>query len=1167
MRNRLILLCFSLLLASQITLSGQTKREKTISLSFHNEPLSSAFKKIEKASGYKILFAYDDVRSFTTTCTIENSTAPNAVAQVIGKYPLNFTVKDEFISIVSRKQPTMNQTSNQQRTITGMVVDEKKQPLIGVSITMPGNNTVGTISDENGHFSINLPNNVNTLKLSYIGMKSQIVTINRKNLIIVMEEDMNQLDDVIVTGYQTISKERATGSFVKVSETELEKKRLSSISTLLEGEVSGYTDGLIRGVSSMKGETAPLYVIDGFPVEDQTMDYQGVVSNKVPQLNMEDIESFTVLKDAAAASIYGARAANGVIVITTKKRARSEKAEISFSAVATWSPYKYYTGNLLNSSELINLEQEWALTNKLFQGTGASEYAKSSLKYIAYQSAGIRSILNYYAGNTTESEMEANLSRLSGKGHNYYKQIEKYAKTDPLYQQYNMNITKTTDANSFKVSITYNKNQYEDKYTKDQSIGINLSNITKIKKWLSLEVGAYMNFKGEKQQTYSVTSPGYSIFPYDNLVNDDGSNYTAPSSLFINQNSLGIINDYGLYNLDITPMDELNRNIAKTNSMNLRSYARLNFTLLPVLKYAASFQYERGTSNYKQIKNKESYAVRSTVNNFATKLTDTSVTYNIPYGDMLVQRDQYRGSYNFRQQLDYSQTFAGVHNVTAILGTETRQNKITMHKHNEYGYDDQQLSYTKINESALSNVTGVLGSSSLGNTSGYYENLNRYVSFYGNGAYTWNDKYSFTASLRWDRSNLWGTSSKYQSKPIWSTGLGWIASHEEFIKAIKWINFLKVRLSRGITGNINPQYSPYTVATYSQNTNVGGTYGYVSTRPNKNLSWEKTTVTNLGIDFAILNSRVCGTIEYYNRYGERLLASTMGVPTEGYGYTTYALNNGKMRNRGIDISLTGDIITTRNFKWEAKATFNYNKNKITYVNVKAPVYYLQLDYPDAYPIIGNSYKELYAYDWAGLSSEGLPQVFDENGKKTSIQPTTLAAIKSYGSSTPVYSGSLGSTFSYKAFDLSFQFVYRGGYKMRSSNMPFLNYRYVSGIGYVSDFSNLNGDIANRWRQSGDEAKTNIPRATFTEAGYPLTTLYSVYYYSSVNILKADNLRLTNVALSYRLPMDICRKFTCKGLRIQANIENPYMWAKSKQAKYQLGGYISPNYVLGIYLDF
>ncbi|MCI1648056.1 MAG: SusC/RagA family TonB-linked outer membrane protein, partial [Bacteroides sp.] len=123
------------------------------------------------------------------------------------------------------------------------------------------------------------------------------------------------------------------------------------------------------------------------------------------------------------------------------------------------------------------------------------------------------------------------------------------------------------------------------------------------------------------------------------------------------------------------------------------------------------------------------------------------------------------------------------------------------------------------------------------------------------------------------------------------------------------------------------------------------------------------------------------------------------------------------------------------------------------------------------------------------------------------------------------------------------------------------------IGYVSDFSNLNGDIANRWRQSGDEAKTNIPRATFTEAGYPLTTLYSVYYYSSVNILKADNLRLTNVALSYRLPMDICRKFTCKGLRIQANIENPYMWAKSKQAKYQLGGYISPNYVLGIYLDF
>ena len=293
----------------------------------------------------------------------------------------------------------------------------------------------------------------------------------------------------------------------------------------------------------------------------------------------------------------------------------------------------------------------------------------------------------------------------------------------------------------------------------------------------------------------------------------------------------------------------------------------------------------------------------------------------------------------------------------------------------------------------------------------------------------------------------------------------------------------------------------------------------------------------------------------------------MGVPTEGYGFSTYALNNGEMRNRGVDLNLNGVVIKKQSFRWEARTTFSYNKNKIMYVNVTAPVYFLQLDYPEAYPVIGHSYQELYGYDWAGLSSEGLPQVYDENGQITSEQPTTLASIKSYGSTRPVYSGSMGNTFTYKNFDLSFLFVYRGGYKMRAANMPFIGYKYVAGIGYVSNLSNLSSDIANRWREPGDENKTSVPRATFAEAGFPLSTLHSVYSYSSINILKADNLCLSNISLSYRLPNAVCRKFACSELRIQAIVENPYMWTKSKQAKYQLGGFVSPNYILGIYMNF
>lgn len=1136
----------------------------TVTLDLKETPLAVALQQVEKASTYRVLFSYDAVAKHRVTAKIIKQTAPEAVRTIVKGLPLAVTVKGKYITVAPTGKVA---AANKEREVNGVVLDDIGEALLGATVSVPGT-PYGTVTDERGYFGLTLPTDINEVTVTYVGMQPKKVTVaTGRPITVSLAADASLLQDVIVTGYQVISKERSTGSFSKVTEKDLESKRLSSISNVLEGKVAGYNNGVIRGLSTMYGETQPLYVIDGFPIENQTMDYQGTVSTKTPDLNMDDIQDITILKDAAAVSIYGARAANGVIVITTKKGAKSEKLKVNVSASLAWKPYSTFTGNLLSSAEQIDLEREWAETNTQLNGTGAKDYAQKLLENNIYPNAGIRAILNNRIGNISEAQMNQTLDALAKKGYNYYDQADRLAKRDQLQQQYNISFAKTTDRNMFNASVTYKHNAYSDKYSNDQSVGVNLDNITKLTKWMSLETGAFMQFGQQKTQGYSVLSPGYTFLPYDDLVNADGIPYTKPQEELSDPTHLGILAKYPQLNDEsITPLSQVGYNGAKENTLTLRTFARLNIDFTPWLKYTASFQYERGNNEYRQIENKESHAGLVRENNFKQVNGDGSLGDIIPFGDVLSVRDQYRKAYNFRQQLSFDYTIKDLHNITAIFGTETRENKLWMRKNTVYNYDDQKLTYSGVDEATLHsgkpNVFG--GMASVSDLAKFYENKNRYVSVYGNAAYSYDGRYTANFSMRWDRSNLWGTSSKYQGKPIWSAGLSWNASNEKFMKEIKWVNMLKLRASYGIMGNVNPQFSPYMVTYSGFNYNIGDNQQYVSSRPNSDLSWEKTKTTNIGVDFALLQNRLRGTLDYYNKYGERLLSSTMGVPTEGYGYSTYAINNGEMRNRGFELSLQGDVIRTKDLTWTLNGILSLNQNKVMYVNVKAPMYALQLDHSDAYPIIGDQYGALYGYEWAGLNNEGMPQVYNEKGEKTTTAPTTMDAIKCIANAMPTYSGSFGTSLSWRGFDLNVLFTFEGGYKIRNANMPFLFYSWTSA-GYVSKLNGLGRDIVNRWRQPGDEAHTDIPRACFTEAGLPLTSMYSTYNYSSANLLDASHIKLSNISLAYHLPKALLRKAFMQSARVQINIENPCLFAHSTQAKYQLGGYNAATYTLGVFV--
>ncbi|MDQ1164551.1 SusC/RagA family TonB-linked outer membrane protein [Flavobacterium sp. SORGH_AS_0622] len=1158
--------------------AGTTYSQKAkISFSANNMTVAKAIEKLEYTTNYRFVY---NVRSVDLnriiTINESNVAIETLLNTIFGDTGTDYKVSGNHIVLMAKKAPEERTVKAEADFIVkGRVTDEKGMPLVGAAISDNGSGR-GVQTDFNGEYQIIAVSSETTLAFAYLGYVRQEIKVEGRSVInVVLKEDVLELEGLVLkTGYQNIDAEKATGSFSNLKAADFKEQRLSSIDKILEGRIVGYQDGKIRGTTSMTGSTAPLYVIDGFPVENTRLTPYSTLEENLPSLNLEDIETITVLKDAAASSIYGARAANGVVVITTKK-AKAGKTTISFSSNLTVTPYRNYTGNLTSSADIIGLEKGWADGNPNLKTANASTYAQSLLNNAVFTSLGMQTILNGYAGKTSMAEMNSRLDALGSQGYKYYDDVARYAKRDQYFLQHNLSLGKATETNTFNASLTYKNNQLEDIYSENETVGLNLKNSTQINSWLSLDLGTYVNFGKGDTQSYnpinsssSTLNAGYKHQPYNQLVNNDGTNFVSTPESRYNSFTLNSIKNYGLYDMNITPMDELGRNLIESKNFLNRTYAKFNVKFSNAFTYNAMFQYEFGSDRANQLFGKDSYYVRSKVNGMVT-IANNKAVYNLPYGDIIKETNQYSNAYNFRQQLNFNQTFAEKHDFSAIAGMEIRHSKQEYKDNTRYGYDSQTLGFAPVNQADLLKVYGTVfsGYMSQNEFSLEKELQNRFVSVYGTGGYTYDKRYTLSGSIRWDRSNLWGTDSEYQNKPTWSTGAAWNIDKESFFDAA-WVDGLKLRASYGIGGNIAKDSAPYLTAYYNSNSNVGGNQGTVSKRPNPELSWEKTTTTNIGLDFSFFKSRLGGTLDLYNKKGENLLASSQGIPTEGWGYSTYTLNNGEMTNKGIEVTLRGTIVKTPSFSWDASVLYAYNKNKVDYVNVKAPVYYLQLDYPQAFPRVGTSFNSIYGYKWAGLSSTGIPQVYDASGTAVKYNPGQIDAIQDFGSTVPTHSGSFHTSANYKNFSLSALFIYELGHKIRNTFLPMLDNVYSGAMGgYITNISVVNNHIADRWQQPGDEAFTNIPRAVYEYDPEFSSDSRTIYSYADINILDASNVRLSNISLAYQMPSDIIKRIKLDGIRFNLNAENVYTFAKSRDAKYLLNGFQSPSFVLGVNVNF
>lgn len=1103
----------------------------------------------------KIHFVYDE----------ENIDAGKRVSLSYAQTPLNvvlddfckqtslqYEVKRNLILILPAKADK-NEGKNVSFYMTGTVTNETGESIIGATV-MIGGTGQGTVTDMNGRYSLRVaPGDL--VSFTFVGMADKVVKAQegQKVVDVKMGTNTTALSDIVVTGYQTLSKERATGAYSVISEKSMKGKLETNVLSRIEGLVSGInrtSEGgmVIRGITTIKGGREPLYVVDGMP-------YEGSLGS----INPADVQNITVLKDAAATSIYGARAANGVIVISTK-RGQTGKTKVSYNGSMKITP-KPDIGylNLMNSSELVDMQIEGF---KYFH----IDYKNLNRRY----SVNPVMALLYKHEKKELSDTQLSDALLPYRNLDNRKQIEdEFARTG-IVHQHNLSISGGTETNRYMATINYTGAYGNQKHQSSDFIGFSLNNDVDFFRWLSADFGVTGNFSREKSDNGASSYVGLiTYYPSYFMLRDREGN---PLNFQRNKSEYELkrLQSIGLFDETYNPINNRAEENQRSNGNYYRLHAGLKFKIMEGLDVDLKYQTENSYSKSRQLYSNLSYSVRNMVNDAAQyDKKKGTLTLNVPKGGQL---DENRGesySYTMRAQVNFNRVFFGKHAVSALGGAERRLVRTTGSQNYYMGYDDNSLMVKPFNPLVLSPVrdTEALDNSfnwEYASKNQQIHSEDRFVSFYANGSYTFDERYSLTGSIRIDQSDLFGTDPKYQYRPLWSVGGGWQLANEAFMADFSWINRLNLRLTYGIGGNVPKEAGPYMNIMDSGYNNWVGDFGSnISNPPNPQLRWEKTASTNIGVDFAFWNSRLSGSVDYYYKKSTDLLGNRNADPT--LGWSSLTVNYGSMFNRGVEVGLQSVNIQNKNFTWSTNAVFSYNKNElINLVGTQESVFYYSANNVQA---VGYPMNSLFSYRYAGLDPKnGNVWVYNSNGEKVSNVSSVKDLVYS-GTRDPKYTASLKNFFSYRDFELSFMFVYYGGHVLRD---------IVAGYLGGAPGANLNRKALNHWRKPGDEEIPGIA-PSFNKDTDPARD--QAWFSANAHVKKADYIKLRDVSLSYNLPKNWLRKYAIESAAITCQISNVWWWAAngsidpeaySTAAGYGRGSLSLPSpttYTLGLSLNF
>jgi TonB-linked SusC/RagA family outer membrane protein len=1105
-------------------------------------PVQEAITVISKKYNVKFAYEHEIVQGKTTPIT--TLTAKNldeALKAVL--YPNNLLfiyVSEGNYTLVSRDErlfsprasgsnPTAGTAQNDELYITGRVNDEVGNSIPGA--TIKANTSSRAVStDAQGRFAMFLATNTREIAISYLGYETQSIQINAQNKSIVVNmkvaagkllEEVN----IVSNGYQALPRERSTGSAVTISSKDIEKIKVSNLVQVLESMVAGVKVNVnagdnsflyrnsqiainsgtrsvgqndynmtIRGNSTLSGERFPLVVLDG-----------AITELDLSTINPNDIENITFLKDAAAASIWGTRAANGVIVITNKKGRNNQAPRINFSTTASVSNSPDLGQlNTMNAAQTISYEQELVAKNLIATPNPA-------LSLGAPVSLVTDLLFRRRSGTVSQADFDSQIAMYSARDNK--SQISEYLLQPATSQQYNFSVNGGGAASTYFYSASYSKETPYAVGNKGQRLTVNLNNTFTLfnKATLSTSIrGSFFNLQNNGASLYSLYNPSAITFmPYEQLVDDNGNRVYRSNRYYSgwtnNLRARGYL-DWG-YNA----LDEIDNTDNTQKDNNYAVNINLNVPIFKGLSATAFFNNERTFSTGKRYYNDDTFYYRDLVNSF-TPLPITGNAVNsigLAAGSGILSTvNTTNNNYTVRGQLAYDNKIGKDHQLTALAGTEIRQTQVGQGINTLYGYNTGTGISRPVNYfTGYPTIQGYNGS--LNGSPTQQDKTRRYLSYYGNAAYTYKGKYTLTGSVRYDDYNNFGVDRSLRATPLWSSGLKWDVSKESILESQKWVSNLSLRATYGVNGNISTTIFPFTYIGLSPSDfPTGLPSASIITPANPELRWEKTYVTNIGLDYSLFGNKLNGSIDIYRKHGEDLYYN---FPLNGtYGFTNLTRNATEMVGKGIDLSLGAVFYSNKDLDVSGKLNYAYNTNEVTDTRLLPssalygnPAYGTVIDgYPN---------DKVFVYRNAGLDATGMTQVYGENGTIIPINQnvTTLTALKYAGRSTPPHFGSFNTAVRYKEFTLMAIATYQFGNVFLR---PTLTSYPTARLGTTYD---LHEDVDKRWRTAGDEFTTNVPGV----AGIYAAQSVQRYQQSDINVLKGDYIRLRELSLSYNVPVN------------------------------------------------
>lgn len=1029
----------------------------------------------------------------------------------------------------------------QQKEVTGKVSDANGDPLAGVTVIVKGTNR-GTTTDAKGNYQIKVDAK-DALTFSYIGYADYEENVGAKtHMNVAMSEASEQLEQVVVTGYQTISKERATGSFDIISADQIEKPT-GNIASRLIGAAAGLVatqDAYGNPQFEIRGRTKltvdpddvqPLLVVDGFAIE-----------GGFESINPNDVESVTVLKDAAAASIWGAKSANGVIVITTKNAKREgdgTTVTVDYSGHLKVSPkmdLDYYL-NRASTNDVIDYE-----VNNFYKWDASLWYIDpySGADYYDGTSSVYKLLNAHRLGQISEAEMNAGIAKY--RQYDNTDQLKELFLQNPIVHQENVSVNIATDRSRTMLSALYQNDRKHFKTQNSEKYMVAFRNQTKLFKWLDLTLNGQYSRTASKN---NVDTSAFDYAPYEMIV-DEAGNYVP-----YDQVSLDYVDKFvpkGAFpyaDWTYNPLQETEGRSLKSWSTNARIQAGLTFKIWKGLNIESRVQYEMQEGRTKNYYTEDTYKVRSTVNMAASWDKNTGeVTSNLPKGGMLDQSRTQREVMTIRNQVNFNHTFAEKHAVAVIAGVETIDNVYqTFGNPTTYGYNDATLSVgtfpNGVGGSGALKLTNWQGSSQ---TFAYVNKFSyatdRYFSAFGNASYTYDEKYTVSGSVRTDASNLISDDPKYRYAPFWSVGASWQLGKEQFMQDVDWVDALGIRVTYGYNGNVDKTTSFRPLISMSGATNVATNEftATVSSYANPTLRWEKTRTWDVGVDFRLLKGKLFGKLDIYNKYSEDLIGSVTLPNVQGN--SSMKMNSAEVSNKGFELEIGSALKISKNVSWTGNLALSYNKNKIEKLASKpSNAYALAYSGGSSAWMEGYDMNTLWAYKYGGLmngASEANPEMKPTLvGKDGSQQffnswPAGDAMNISYEMGTLVAPWTMAFSTAFQVYDFDISLMVTGKFGHKFMRTGF-NYPGVSG-----------NSIPNRYYQDVLNCDPNemIPM--------PQTEVETRYYfwdrfhpYMSYLAENAGHIRLQELSVAYNLPKKAAKWLGVRNLKVYAQANNPF----------------------------